>query len=133
PYTTLFRAGAGEMVAFVGGSGGGKTTLANLLPRFHSPTAGRILIDDVRIEELTLESLRDQLALVSQDIVLFNDTVRANVAFGVRGPVADAAVREALRKAALESFVDGLPQGLDTMVGERGAKLSGGQRQRLAI
>jgi len=124
---------AGEMVAFVGGSGGGKTTLANLLPRFHSPTAGRILIDEVPIEELTLESLRDQLALVSQDIVLFNDTVRANVAFGVRGPVGDDAIRAALRKAALEAFVDGLPEGLDTPIGERGAKLSGGQRQRLAI
>jgi subfamily B ATP-binding cassette protein MsbA len=125
--------GAGEMVAFVGGSGGGKTTLANLLPRFYSPTQGRILIDGVPIEALTLESLRDQLALVSQDIVLFNDTVRANVAFGVRGPVAESAIRQALRKAALESFVDGLPQGLDTVIGERGAKLSGGQRQRLAI
>jgi subfamily B ATP-binding cassette protein MsbA len=124
---------AGEMVALVGGSGGGKTTLANLLPRFHAPTGGRILIDDVPIAELTLESLRDQLALVSQDIVLFNDTVRANVAFGVRGPVDDAAIREALRRAALESFVDSLPDGLDTVVGERGAKLSGGQRQRLAI
>jgi subfamily B ATP-binding cassette protein MsbA len=124
---------AGEMVAFVGGSGGGKTTLANLLPRFHAPTEGRILIDGVPIDELTLESLRDQLALVSQDIVLFNDTVRANVAFGVRGPVDDAAIRRALRQAALESFVDGLPDGLDTMIGERGAKLSGGQRQRLAI
>jgi len=125
--------GAGEMVAFVGGSGGGKTTLANLLPRFYSPTGGRILIDGEPIEALTLESLRDQMALVSQDIVLFNDTVRANVAFGVRGPVEDSAIRQALRKAALESFVDSLPQGLDTMVGERGAKLSGGQRQRLAI
>ena len=124
---------AGEMVAFVGGSGGGKTTLANLLPRFHSPTSGRILIDGVPIEELTLASLRDQLALVSQDIVLFNDTVRANVAFGVRGEVDDEDVREALRKAALMDFVDGLPQGLDTPIGERGAQLSGGQRQRLAI
>ncbi|MFA7667526.1 MAG: lipid A export permease/ATP-binding protein MsbA [Burkholderiaceae bacterium] len=124
---------SGEMVAFVGGSGGGKTTLANLLPRFHEPTGGRILIDDIPIAELTLESLRDQFALVSQDIVLFNDTVRANTAFGVRGPVDDAAIREALRKAALERFVESLPDGLDTMVGERGAKLSGGQRQRLAI
>jgi subfamily B ATP-binding cassette protein MsbA len=127
------RIGAGEMVAFVGGSGGGKTTLANLLPRFYSPTSGRILIDDIPIEELTLASLRDQMALVSQDIVLFNDTVRANVAFGMRESVADDAIRAALRKAALEEFVDGLPQGMDTPIGERGAKLSGGQRQRLAI
>jgi subfamily B ATP-binding cassette protein MsbA len=124
---------AGEMVAFVGGSGGGKTTLANLLPRFHSPTGGRILIDGVPIEELTLASLRDQMALVSQDIVLFNDSVRANVAFGLRRPVADTEIRAALRKAALEEFVDSLPQGLDTAVGERGARFSGGQRQRLAI
>jgi len=124
---------AGEMVAFVGGSGGGKTTLANLLPRFHSPTGGRILIDGVPIEDLTLASLRDQMALVSQDIVLFNDSVRANVAFGLRRPVADEEIRAALRKAALEEFVDSLPQGLDTPVGERGARFSGGQRQRLAI
>ncbi|MFP5406649.1 MAG: ATP-binding cassette domain-containing protein, partial [Gammaproteobacteria bacterium] len=77
--------------------------------------------------------LRSQMALVSQDIVLFNDTVRANVAFGMREPVGDDAIRAALRKAALEDFVDALPQGLDTPIGERGAKLSGGQRQRLAI
>jgi ATP-binding cassette, subfamily B, bacterial MsbA len=124
---------AGEMVALVGGSGGGKTTLANLLPRFHSPSAGRILIDGIPIEELTLESLRDQFALVSQEIVLFNDTVRANVAFGVRRAVSDDEIREALRKAALADFVDSLPQGIDTLIGQRGAKLSGGQRQRLAI
>ncbi len=127
------RIDAGEMIAFVGGSGGGKTSLANLLPRFHAPTSGRILIDGIPIEELTLASLRDQMALVSQDIVLFNDTVRANVAFGMRESVSDDAIRAALRKAALEDFVEGLPQGLDTPVGERGAKFSGGQRQRLAI
>jgi subfamily B ATP-binding cassette protein MsbA len=123
----------GEVVALVGGSGGGKTTLVNLLPRFFSPTQGRILLDGVPIEDLTLASLRDQMALVSQDIVLFNDTVRANVAFSVAVQPSDDQVWAALRSAALEDHVRGLPEGLDTMIGERGTKLSGGQRQRLAI
>ncbi len=123
----------GELVALVGSSGGGKTTLVNLIPRFFSPTSGRVLLDGVPIEELSLASLRDQLAMVSQDIVLFNDTVRSNVTFGVPGPVDDEQVWAALSTAALESWVRGLPTGLDTPVGERGAKLSGGQRQRLAI
>jgi len=123
----------GELVALVGSSGGGKTTLVNLIPRFFSPTSGRILLDGVPIAELTLASLRDQLALVSQDIVLFNDTVRANVTFGVTAPVDDEQVWAALSAAALESWVRELPTGLDSPVGERGAKLSGGQRQRLAI
>jgi subfamily B ATP-binding cassette protein MsbA len=123
----------GELVAFVGASGGGKTTLVNLMPRFFSPTSGRILVDDVPIAELTLASLRAQLALVSQDIVLFNDSVRANVAFGSAGESGDDAVWAALKAAALDEFVRGLPGGLDAPVGERGAKFSGGQRQRLAI
>jgi len=124
---------AGELVALVGSSGGGKTTLVNLIPRFFAPTAGRILIDGLPIDGLTLASLRDQLALVSQDIVLFNDTVRANVTFGVSAPVDDGKVWAALSAAALEAWVRSLPMGLDTPVGERGARLSGGQRQRLAI
>jgi ATP-binding cassette, subfamily B, bacterial MsbA len=123
----------GQMVALVGASGGGKTTLVNLLPRFFSPDRGTIRLDGVPIEELTLSSLRDQMALVSQDIVLFNDTVRSNVAFGVASPPADERIWQVLRAAALKEFVRELPQGLDTMVGERGMKLSGGQRQRLAI
>jgi subfamily B ATP-binding cassette protein MsbA len=123
----------GELVALVGGSGGGKTTLVNLLPRFVTPVAGRILIDEVPIEELRLASLREQIALVSQDIVLFNDTVRANVAFGVAREVADDEVWAALERAALATHVRSLPGGLDEVVGERGARLSGGQRQRLAI
>jgi len=123
----------GEVVALVGGSGGGKTTLINLLPRFVAPTGGRILLDDIPIEELTLDSLRDQLALVSQDIVLFNDTVRANVAFGVDHVPADDEIWDALRQAALEDVVRALPEGLDAPVGERGNRFSGGQRQRLAI
>ncbi|HEY5632150.1 MAG TPA: lipid A export permease/ATP-binding protein MsbA [Burkholderiaceae bacterium] len=124
---------AGELVALVGSSGGGKTTLVNLVPRFLSPTSGRVLIDGVAVDDLTLESLRAQLALVSQDIVLFNDTVRANVAFGVDGEVSDEAVWDALSAAALETYVRDLPAGLDAVIGERGATLSGGQRQRLAI
>jgi subfamily B ATP-binding cassette protein MsbA len=123
----------GELVALVGGSGGGKTTLINLLPRFIAPTAGRIVLDGVPIDELALASLRDQLALVSQDIVLFNDSVRANVTFGVARPVEDAEVWVALERAALADYVRALPGQLDAAVGERGAKLSGGQRQRLAI
>jgi len=120
-------------VALVGGSGGGKTTLVNLLPRFITPTEGRILLDEEPIAELTLASLRDQIALVSQDIVLFNDTVRANVAFGTARPVDDAEIWAALERAALATHVRSLPGGLDEPVGERGARLSGGQRQRLAI
>jgi subfamily B ATP-binding cassette protein MsbA len=124
---------AGEVLALVGGSGGGKTTLLNLIPRFIAPSQGRILLDDVPIADLQLSHLRDQMALVSQEIVLFNDTVRANVAFSQLGLVSDRKIWDALRDAALEGFVRGLPQGLDTLVGERGTKLSGGQRQRLAI
>ncbi|MBP6814561.1 MAG: lipid A export permease/ATP-binding protein MsbA [Burkholderiaceae bacterium] len=123
----------GELVALVGGSGGGKTTLVNLLPRFIAPTSGRILLDGVPIQDLTLASLRDQLALVSQDIVLFNDSVRANVTFGVARAVDDGEVWQALERAALADYVRSLPGQLDAAVGERGAKLSGGQRQRLAI
>ncbi len=123
----------GELVALVGGSGGGKTTLVNLLPRFVAPTSGRILIDGVPIDELTLASLREQIALVSQDIVLFNDSVRANVAFGVARAVTDDEVWAALERAALAGHVRGLPGGLDATIGERGGRLSGGQRQRLAI
>ncbi len=124
---------AGELVALVGSSGGGKTTLVNLVPRFLAPTSGRVTIDGVSLDDLTLESLRAQIALVSQDIVLFNDTVRANVAFGGGEGVDDARVWAALGAAALERFVRDLPAGLDAVIGERGASLSGGQRQRLAI
>jgi subfamily B ATP-binding cassette protein MsbA len=123
----------GEMIALVGGSGGGKTTLVNLVPRFFAPTAGRVLLDGVPIADMTLASLRSQIALVSQEVVLFNDTVRANVALGVAREVDDDEIWAALRAAALEDFVRSLPEGLDAPVGERGAKLSGGQRQRLSI
>ena len=123
----------GQVLALVGASGGGKSTLMNLVPRFISPTRGRVLLDGVPLEELTLASLREQIALVSQDIVLFNASVRENVALAGGGPVDDARVWRALADASLDTFVRSLPDGLDTVIGERGAMLSGGQRQRLAI
>jgi ATP-binding cassette, subfamily B, bacterial MsbA len=122
---------AGETVALVGPSGAGKTTLVNLLPRFIDPTQGRVLLDGVPLTEWNLAALRQQLALVSQDVVLFNDTVIANVALGA--PLSREAVRNALQAANLLAFVDQLPQGLDTPIGHNGSQLSGGQRQRLAI
>ena len=121
----------GETVALVGPSGAGKSTLANLLPRFIAPSAGRITLDGVALEDWDVAALRRQFALVSQDVVLFNDTVATNVALGADLP--PETVRSALKAAHLLDFVDGLPQGLDTMIGHNGSELSGGQRQRLAI
>jgi ATP-binding cassette, subfamily B, bacterial MsbA len=125
----------GEIVALVGVSGAGKTSVMNLLPRFFSPSAGHISIDGTDIESLTLASLRDQIALVSQEIVLFNDTLAANVAFGLPDSVqpTDEQLWAALDKAALSGWVKSQPDGLKTMIGEAGSKLSGGQKQRLAI
>jgi ATP-binding cassette, subfamily B, bacterial MsbA len=125
----------GEIVALVGVSGAGKTSVLNLLPRFFSPTAGHISIDGTDIESLTLASLRDQIALVSQEIVLFNDTLAANVAFGLPDSIqpTDEQLWAALDKAALGVWVRSQPDGLKTMIGEAGSKLSGGQKQRLAI
>ncbi|HEX5393478.1 MAG TPA: lipid A export permease/ATP-binding protein MsbA [Rhodocyclaceae bacterium] len=124
---------AGQTVALVGSSGSGKTSLANLLPRFYHPTAGDILIDGQSIEQLTLASLRASIALVSQDVVLFNDTVAANIAYGVSGKVDREALMAAARAAHALEFIESMPQGFETMIGENGVKLSGGQRQRLAI
>ncbi|MBF1239038.1 MAG: lipid A export permease/ATP-binding protein MsbA [Lautropia mirabilis] len=124
---------AGETVALVGGSGGGKTTLANLLPRFYSVTDGRILLDDIPIESLKLESLRRQIAWVSQQVMLFNDTIANNVAYGSRRGASEADVRAALDAAYLTEFVASLPDGINTMIGDNGIRLSGGQRQRLSI
>lgn len=122
---------AGQTVALVGPSGAGKTTLVNMLPRFITPSQGRILLDGVPLEDWDVQALRRQFAVVSQDVVLFNDTVAANVALGEDAP--EAAVREALRAAHLLDFVEGLPQGMHTRIGHNGSQLSGGQRQRLAI
>jgi subfamily B ATP-binding cassette protein MsbA len=122
----------GEVVALVGASGGGKTTLANLLPRFWDPTGGRLTLDGVDLRDATLASLRAQLAVVTQETVLFNDTVRANIAYG-RPDLAHAEVERAARMAHAHEFVAALPQGYDTVVGEKGVLLSGGQRQRVAI
>ena len=122
---------AGETVALVGPSGAGKTTLVNLLPRFINPTAGRITLDGVALADWNMLALRRQFALVSQDVVLFNDTVAANVTLGAAMPPEQ--VRDALRAANLLDFVEGLPQGLNTPIGHNGSQLSGGQRQRLAI
>jgi len=122
----------GEVVALVGSSGGGKTTLANLLPRFWDVTGGRISIDGMDIREVTLASLRAQIALVTQETVLFNTTVRSNIAYG-RPDIPLAEVERAARMAFAHDFIVALPEGYETVVGERGVLLSGGQRQRIAI
>ncbi|WP_186126423.1 lipid A export permease/ATP-binding protein MsbA [Burkholderia gladioli] len=121
----------GDMVALVGPSGGGKTTLANLLPRFFDPTGGAILLDGVPITELDMHDLRGQIAMVSQDVVLFNDSIAANVAYGSTPD--PERVWAALRAANLADTVAAMPDGLDAMIGGDGMRLSGGQRQRLAI
>jgi len=126
-----FKVAPGEMVALAGPSGSGKTTLVNLLPRFFDPTGGEILVDGVALPEYDLHALRSQIAMVSQDVVLFNDTVANNVAYG---QTADRdRVTAALRAANLWDTVDAMPNGIDTLVGDNGMMLSGGQRQRLAI
>jgi ATP-binding cassette subfamily B protein len=123
---------AGTTTALVGPSGAGKTTIANLLLRFWDPSAGRILIDGVDLRDFELDHLRRRISLVSQDTYLFNDTLRANVLLA-RPEADEAAIHRALEQAALADFVESLPEGLDTQVGERGVQLSGGQRQRVAI
>jgi ATP-binding cassette, subfamily B, bacterial MsbA len=123
---------AGEVVALVGASGAGKSTLANLVPRFYDVTAGAIRIDGVDIRDLDLASLRKQIGIVAQDTFLFNDTVAHNIAYGhPETPVAQ--IRSAAESALAHEFIEKLPQGYDTVIGDRGLKLSGGQRQRLAI
>jgi subfamily B ATP-binding cassette protein MsbA len=122
----------GETVALVGSSGSGKSTLANLVPRFYDPTAGRVAIDGVDLRDATLASLRTQIGLVTQETVLFNDTVRANIAYG-RADVPIERVIDAAKAAQAHAFIENLPDGYDTVIGERGARLSMGQRQRLTI
>jgi subfamily B ATP-binding cassette protein MsbA len=123
---------AGKTVALVGPSGAGKSTILNLIPRFYDVSAGRIAIDGQDVREVTLASLRGAIALVSQEITLFDDTVRANIGYGRFG-AGDDAIVAAATAAAADEFIAALPQGYDTIVGEHGIKLSGGQRQRLAI
>jgi len=124
---------AGQSVALVGASGSGKSTMANLVPRFYLPTSGRITLDGHDTTDLTLASLRANIALVSQEVVLFNDTVAANIAYGQMREVPEAEIISAANAAHAMEFIKEMPQGLNTLVGERGVKLSGGQRQRIAI
>ena len=128
-----FKITPGETVALVGASGSGKTTLANLLPAFYELKQGRILIDGVDIRDYTLASLRANIALVSQDVALFNDTVRNNIAYGSMHACSDAEIKQAAISACALDFIQELPNGFDTVIGEKGQRLSGGQRQRLAI
>ena len=124
---------AGQAVALVGASGSGKSTLANLVPRFYLPSSGCITLDGQNLAELTLASLRANIALVSQEVVLFNDTIAANIAYGQMREVPEAEIIAAALAAHAMEFIQEMPQGLNTLVGERGVKLSGGQRQRIAI
>jgi subfamily B ATP-binding cassette protein MsbA len=123
----------GQTVALVGQSGSGKTTIANLVPRLYHADSGRILIDGHDIETIRLSSLRENIALVSQDVVLFNDSVAANIAYGTMGSASRDAIEQAARAAHALEFIKAMPDGFDTLIGENGVKLSGGQRQRLAI
>lgn len=128
-----FTVNPGESVALVGQSGSGKTTIANLLPRFYHIDSGAIRIDGNAIDDIRLDSLRSNIALVSQEVVLFNDTIGANIAYGARRGASDAEIRAAAGAAHALEFIEMLPEGFATQIGEKGVKLSGGQRQRLAI
>ena len=123
----------GETIALVGPSGSGKTSLVNLIPRFYHPTSGKILLDGCDIETIRLTSLRDNIAFVSQDVVLFNDTIAANIAYGRQVKASEAEIIAAAEAAHAMEFILDMPEGLQTLVGENGVKLSGGQRQRIAI
>lgn len=123
---------SGKTVALVGPSGSGKSTVVNLLPRLYDIDSGALLIDGVSVNEITLASLRQQIALVSQDVVLFNDTIAGNIAYGKTDVSLDQ-IKDAIAAADLTNFIGSLPQGLDTIVGDRGVRVSGGQRQRIAI
>ena len=122
----------GETVALVGPSGGGKTTILNLIPRFYDVTGGRVTIDGVDVRDVTLASLRDRIALVTQEPFLFDDSIRANIAYAQPDAPLEA-IEAAARQSAAHDFIVDLPNGYDTLVGEAGARLSGGQRQRIAI
>jgi subfamily B ATP-binding cassette protein MsbA len=128
-----FAARKGDVIALVGASGAGKSTLVDLIPRFYEPTQGRILLDGTDTRSITLPSLRALTGIVSQETVIFNDTVRSNIAYGRTGKYTDAQIEAAARAANAHAFIAELPMGYDTVLGERGARLSGGQRQRIAI
>jgi ATP-binding cassette, subfamily B, bacterial MsbA len=122
----------GQIVAIVGPTGGGKSTLANLIPRFYDPQRGRIAIDGKDLKEFTVKSLRSLIGIVTQETILFNDTVRANIAYGhLEAP--DKAIRGAAEKAFAHNFIMKMPQNYETIIGDRGFKLSGGEKQRIAI
>jgi ABC-type multidrug transport system fused ATPase/permease subunit len=123
---------AGQVIAIVGPTGAGKTTLVNLLPRFYDPQAGRILLDGVDLRDVQLSSLRDQIGLVFQETFLFSDTIARNIAYGALDASPEQ-IREAARIAHADEFIEALEDGYDAVVGERGVGLSGGQRQRIAI
>ncbi len=123
---------AGDVIALVGMSGAGKTSLVNLLPRFYDVEQGQILIDGHDIQKVTLKSLRDQIGLVTQQTLLFNDTARNNIAYGDQN-CSDQEIIEAAKAAKAHDFIQKLPQGYDTIIGEQGVKLSGGERQRISI
>ena len=127
-----FEIERGKIVALVGSSGAGKSTVMDLLPRFYDPTAGRITVDGVDVREVTLVSLRSQLGIVTQETILFHDTVRGNIAYGMP-EVSDEEVRRAAEAAHAHTFIQAMPQGYGTVIGDRGVRLSGGERQRLAI
>ena len=128
-----FQVAPGTTTAIVGRSGSGKSTLARLLPRFYEPQAGRILLDGVALADYRLEDLRRQIAVVSQNVVLFDDSIAANIAFGMLAGAAREDIVAAARAANALEFIERLPQGFDTRIGDRGVLLSGGQRQRIAI
>ena len=130
--TSTWKSVPGEVVAIVGSSGSGKTTLVHLLPRFFDVSGGRLLIDGHDVREVTIASLRSQIAIVTQDTILFNDTVRNNIAYG-QPHVPQQRVEDAARAALAHEFIMALPDGYDSMIGERGLRLSGGERQRLSI
>jgi subfamily B ATP-binding cassette protein MsbA len=123
---------AGELLAIVGGSGAGKSTMVHLIPRFFDCTGGRILVDGIDVRDLSLASLRGQIGIVAQETMLFNDTVRNNIAYG-QPNVSQAAVERAAQAALAHDFIERMPEGYATVIGERGFRLSGGERQRLSI
>jgi subfamily B ATP-binding cassette protein MsbA len=128
-----FKMKRGEVVALVGPSGAGKSTLVDLLPRFYRPLSGRILLDGVDIGEIQLDSLRKLLGVVSQETIIFHDTVRANIAYGAPDRYSQEEIEAAASAANAHGFIVRLPEGYDTLLGDRGVRLSGGQRQRIAI